>query len=793
MGRNKEKKTIRQRFLDWWLPVVALVLIIGAGRSFYLWSDRNYGQLTTSLITVLGVVVTLWMTQVRAIEQQEREDKRHHARLEAEAEMHDERLRVESEREHERLTAEAQKDRAQRSITQRIDLAEKLASAVEHLSSENELKQAAGVQEILFQIDDWHALIKSEITGIEGKEPENSILIEESLRRRQEIFDIAYKFDTDNVELLKSRARGLKQRLVGSDDHSLIGLDFSGMVIGWPELAGEDNFRIDLEKINANNFIISNSEMCYVDLSYAHFVGADFSHANLYGAVLSGAHFEGADFSEANLHGADLSEAHLKGAHFSHADLEGADFSGADRVLFVLWSADLVGADFSEAHLKGAHFSQVNLESADFSEANLHGADFSEAHLKRAHFLYADLEGADFSEAHLHEADLSGAHLQGVDLKNAGFDLNVLRDKKLLNDAEYDDETKFPDWLDPNEYGMRLVDKTEYESCLFSLMPLSIVPSTPTITHNGTMTHQSGITALGTTDHVYLELDLVQGKDPKEAIGRLAAAINLPTTVSANAVVGVRPELWAKVSDAQHVPNDVHGFNEPLKGADGYEMPATQHDAWVWVASFSRSQSFEVSSYILKQLKGYFKLADETVGWAYELNRDLTGFEDGTENPGALEAPGLVGVPAGQPGAGSSVLLFQKWSHRIREWSNLSVDRQQDVIGRTKQDSTELPEDAMPDSSHVSRTVVEKDGEEQDVFRRNTSYGELENHGTTFVGFSFEQWRLEEMLRQMAGADGGPRDALTYFTDAETGSWYVCPSVAGLLAIAEPFMEDDDD
>jgi len=753
VGRNKEKKTIRQRFLDWWLPVVALVLIIGAGRSFYLWSDRNYGQLTTSLITVFGVVVTLWMTQVRAIEQQEREDKRHHARLEAEAEMHDERLRVESEREHERLTAGAQKDRAQRSITQRIDLAEKLASAIEHLSSENELKQAAGVQEILFQIDDWHALIKSEITGIEGKEPGESVLIGESLRRRQELFDIAYKFDTENVELLKSRARGLKQRLVGSGDHSLIGLDFSGMVIGWPESAGEANFRIDLEKINANGFIISNSEMYYVDLSYAHLVGAVFSNAHLEGAVFSNAHLVGAVFSNAHLVGADFSNAHLEGAVFSEANLDGA----------VLWDAHFEGAVFSGADLVGADFSDANLEGAHLSGANLSGAD------------------------------LSYSYLQGVDLKNADFDLNALREKKLLNGAEYDDVTAFPDWLDPNEYGMRLVDKTEYESCLFSLMPLSIVSSTLNITHNGTMTHQSGITALGTTDHVYLELDLVEGKDPKEAIGRLAAAINLPTTVGANAVVGVRPELWAKVSDAQHVPNDVHGFNEPLKGADGYEMPATQHDAWVWVASFSRSQSFEVSSYILKQLKGYFKLADETVGWAYELNRDLTGFEDGTENPGALEAPGLVGVPAGQPGAGSSVLLFQKWSHRIREWSNLSVDRQQDVIGRTKQDSVELPDDVKPDSSHVSRTVVEKDGEEQDVFRRNTSYGELENHGTTFVGFSFEQWRLEEMLRQMAGADGGPRDALTYFTDAETGSWYVCPSVAGLLAIAEPFMEDDGD
>ena len=84
------------------------------------------------------------------------------------------------------------------------------------------------------------------------------------------------------------------------------------------------------------------------------------------------------------------------------------------------------------------------------------------------------------------------------------------------------------------------------------------------------MTHQSGITALGTTDHVYLELDLIEGKDPKEAIGRLAAAINLPTTVGANAVVGVRPELWAKVSDAQHVPNDVHGVQR-----------TTQRHRWV--------------------------------------------------------------------------------------------------------------------------------------------------------------------------------------------------------------------
>ena len=338
MGRDGEKKTVRQCILDWWLPFVAVVLVIGAGRSFVLWQDRNYGQLTTSLITVLGVVVTLWMTQVRAIEQQEREDKRHHARLEAEAKIHDERLR-----------AEAQKDRVQRSITQRIDLAEKLATAIEHLCDENDLKQAAGVQEILFQIDDWHALIKAEITRI-GEEENDVEFMEESLRKeslrhRQELFDIAYKFDAKTgkgkVDLLKSRARGLKQRLVKDGDHSLSGLDFSGIVIGMSSSEESNYFKIDLVKIFAKGFIMSNSVMCNANLSYAH----------LEGAYLEGAHLEGA-----HLEGAHLKEAHLEGAHLEGAYLEGAYLEGAH----------LEWVNLEGAHLEGANLKGANLESVYF-------------------------------------------------------------------------------------------------------------------------------------------------------------------------------------------------------------------------------------------------------------------------------------------------------------------------------------------------------------------------------------------------------------------------------------------
>jgi putative iron-dependent peroxidase len=49
-----------------------------------------------------------------------------------------------------------------------------------------------------------------------------------------------------------------------------------------------------------------------------------------------------------------------------------------------------------------------------------------------------------------------------------------------------------------------------------------------------------------------------------------------------NLVSGFRPELWRDlVPDG--LPADVAGFNQDLAGTDGYLMPATQHDALLWL------------------------------------------------------------------------------------------------------------------------------------------------------------------------------------------------------------------
>jgi putative iron-dependent peroxidase len=49
-----------------------------------------------------------------------------------------------------------------------------------------------------------------------------------------------------------------------------------------------------------------------------------------------------------------------------------------------------------------------------------------------------------------------------------------------------------------------------------------------------------------------------------------------------------------------------------------------------------------------------------------------------------------------------------------------------------------------------------------------------------FVGFAAEQRRLHGMLIQMAGADGGPRDALTRYATPLTGAYYFCPAMSAL-------------
>ena len=80
------------------------------------------------------------------------------------------------------------------------------------------------------------------------------------------------------------------------------------------------------------------------------------------------------------------------------------------------------------------------------------------------------------------------------------------------------------------------------------------------------------------------------------------------------------------------------------------------------------------------------------------------------------------------------MLLLQQWAHEAAAWTSLPVEEQERVMGRTK--PRQRRAGPATGVSHVARTDQDEFGH---IFRRNTAYGTVTDHGTVFVGFCAEQ------------------------------------------------------
>lgn len=306
-------------------------------------------------------------------------------------------------------------------------------------------------------------------------------------------------------------------------------------------------------------------------------------------------------------------------------------------------------------------------------------------------------------------------------------------------------------------------------------------------------TPQPGIFALGTRSHVHLELDVHPSADP-DAVRAAVARLRAPsfTTGGANLVLGFGRDLWRSLAtpgeSAPEVAADLEDF-VTLGSPDGRGAPATQHDLWVWVHGTGEDIVFDTSRAVVTTLGAVARLASEVRGFVFRDGRDLTGFVDGTANPAVADAVVDAVVPPGEPGAGGSIALVQRFVHDLGAFHAQDLAHQEAVIGRTRADSIELDDEHKPPTAHIARTELhDAAGEELPVWRRSVPYGTTAEHGLVFVAFSRDRARLDTMLRRMYGlADDGLRDALLDYTRAVTGSYYWCPPAEAL-----PSRTDED-
>ncbi|MCO7631361.1 Dyp-type peroxidase [Pseudomonas guariconensis] len=204
------------------------------------------------------------------------------------------------------------------------------------------------------------------------------------------------------------------------------------------------------------------------------------------------------------------------------------------------------------------------------------------------------------------------------------------------------------------------------------------------------------------------------------------------------------------------------------------ENPSTQHGLWLWLRGEQRGELFLRAQALEALLAPALSLVDSVEGFLHRGGHDLSGYEDGTENPvdeAAVEAAIVAGEQVGL--AGSSFAAFQLWKHDLGYFKSLPQDEQDNIIGRRLDDNEEL-EDA-PASAHVKRTAQESFEPEAFIVRRSLAWADERGAGLAFVALGHAFDAFEVQLRRMSGLEDGVVDGLYRFSRPLTGGYYWCP------------------
>ena len=214
----------------------------------------------------------------------------------------------------------------------------------------------------------------------------------------------------------------------------------------------------------------------------------------------------------------------------------------------------------------------------------------------------------------------------------------------------------------------------------------------------------------------------------------------------------------------------------------GCAVPSTQDAIWVRLCGADRGVVFDAARSVRHLLADAFTLSATVDTFVYHGGRDLTRFEDGTENPKDDEAIKAAIVQEG-PIAGSSFVAVQQWVHDLRRFESHTPQERDHIIGRSAETNEEL--DDAPDSAHVKRSAQESFEPAAFMLRRSMPWAGAEKEGLEFVAFVSALDKYTRMMRRMAGLEDGIVDGLFKFSRPVTGGFYWCPPrAAGKLDLS---------
>ncbi|WKS95617.1 Dyp-type peroxidase [Riemerella columbina] len=295
---------------------------------------------------------------------------------------------------------------------------------------------------------------------------------------------------------------------------------------------------------------------------------------------------------------------------------------------------------------------------------------------------------------------------------------------------------------------------------------------------------------------IFMVWQLKEGTPYQEAFQNLCTlVINLNNSTSTrfpngnvSCVLGIGAEAWQKLQLPTPLPKELKPFEE-IKG-NPYTAVATPGDLHLHLRADSTSLCFDMAMEITKLLTPVAECIVDVQGFRYWDGRSILGFVDGTENPKGEDRDFFAKVGAEDPEyQGGSYLFVQKYLHNMLAWDSLSIEEQEKVIGRSKQNDIEMSDEVKPTNSHIALTNIEGDnGEELKVIRDNMPFGNPAKGevGTYFIAYANTFSTVQKMLEHMfIGDPVGNYDRILDFSTAQTGTLFFVPTLDMLEDFAE--------
>ncbi len=279
----------------------------------------------------------------------------------------------------------------------------------------------------------------------------------------------------------------------------------------------------------------------------------------------------------------------------------------------------------------------------------------------------------------------------------------------------------------------------------------------------------------------YLVFSIVRPEILRDGLVRLSSLVDGGT-----AVVALGPEciatLGASVPGLRVFPH----LSGPEAGPDTdaakdprVDVPSTPTAMLCWLRGEETGDLVHLTRQLEKALAPALRLDRVIDGFRHNkgkngLGRDLTGYEDGSENPKGkkAEAAALVqGQGAGLDGA--SFLALQQWVHDFDALEAMSGRAQDAMVGRRRSDNEELKR--PPKSAHTKRTDQESFSPQAFVLRRSMPWAVGHMSGLMFAAFGKNLDAFEAQMRRMVGEEDGIVDALFQMSKPVSGAYFWCP------------------